>query len=126
MAPNPTPTRVAQKLKLLASRLRNSHVPLVASLAELENNLDGALDSSSDLIMMPVRMKISPNIKAATETRAVMMPPKKTRAKRVGDPAYGGGTQSGRKAKKARIAMRATALIEHLSLILAWGWQRVG
>ena len=42
---------------------------------------------------------IPPNVKGWTETRAVMMPPKKTRSKRAGDSAYGAGEKSGKKAK---------------------------
>jgi hypothetical protein len=52
---------------------------------------------------MPARQKIAPNIKTSTETKAAMMPPKKTRAKRImGDPAYGAGESSGRKAKRVK------------------------
>ncbi|KAF8951340.1 hypothetical protein BDZ97DRAFT_1887667, partial [Flammula alnicola] len=61
---------------------------------------------------LPRSQKLSPRLNSWPETRAVMMPPKKTRAKRAGDKAYGAGERSGKKAKTGASATADSADVQ--------------
>jgi hypothetical protein len=92
--------RLAEKLELLATRLRHSAVALPDLVSALEPELDDALNLTANVKLLPPSQKIPPNIKSWTETAKVMMPGKKKKRKRGGDSAYGAGEQSGKKVKQ--------------------------
>ena len=102
---NPLPTlQLAQKLEHIAACLRHNDPNFLApeDVFLLTENIDKIMGhvKQSCSSLLPQRVpNIPPNMKGWTETKAVMMPPKKTRSKRAGDPAYGAGEKSGKKAK---------------------------
>ncbi|KII90473.1 hypothetical protein PLICRDRAFT_136743, partial [Plicaturopsis crispa FD-325 SS-3] len=67
-----------------------------------------AMSSNGSGPLLPPRQRVPPNIKTSTETQRVM-PRTKTAPKRAGDPSYGGGENSGKKAKKARTTKEKVA-----------------
>lgn len=92
--------RMADKLERLAARLCRLVTLLPDAVLELEAHLDEALSSTIDMKLLPPSQHIPPNLKGWKETSAAMMPSKKTKRKRAGDPAYGGGQTSGKKVKR--------------------------
>ena len=104
--PSPAPSSLVEDLERLAAKMRISpdhepHPDLQVAVSRELSLLQGSTQ------LLPGRVpRIAPNQKSWPETRAVMvrMPPKKTKAKRTGDPAYGGGERSGKKAKTATAA----------------------
>ena len=96
--------QLAQKLEHLAACLRHNDSTLLVldDLSSLTERIDEVLERffrSRSSLLPPRVPNIPPNVKGWSETKAVMMPPKKTRSKRAGDPAYGAGEKSGKKAK---------------------------
>lgn len=91
-----------QKLERVAARLREVDEPCF-SLVNLNTALDECLDISgtfSEAGVLPTSQKVAPNVRTWNETKKVM-PAVKTGRKRMGDPAYGAGGASGKKAKES-------------------------
>ncbi|KAJ7832372.1 hypothetical protein B0H13DRAFT_1654230 [Mycena leptocephala] len=93
---------IAQKLEHVAARLRRPRKTAVLddALANLEATLDTMLLTTDDSQVLPSAQRLAPVVKDTT-ARQSMMPRVKTRRPPAGDPAYGGGSSSGLKAKKA-------------------------
>jgi hypothetical protein len=87
---------VAQRLEHFAAHFRQQGSVEQALRIESWLNSEISLESGS---LLPIKQKLAPRLNSWPETKAVMMPEKKTRAKRAGDKAYGAGETSGKKAK---------------------------
>lgn len=89
---------VAEKLECFTARFRQlgSAEQALWINSWLDNELACENMAGS---LLPVKQKLSPRLNSWPETQAAMMPPKKTRAKKRGDEAYGTGESSGKKAK---------------------------
>jgi hypothetical protein len=94
---------IAEKLERCAARIRQlgsvdseQALRINSWLEPLDNELSRENMAGS---LLPVKQKLSPHLNSWPETQAAMMPPKKTRAKKQGDKAYGAGESSGKKAK---------------------------
>lgn len=114
--PSPPPLSLVEDLERLAAKMRlNSNHEPHPDLQRVITQELSLLQGSTQLL--PDRLpQIAPNQRSWPETSAVMIrvPPKKTRAKRMGDPAYGAGERS---AKKAKLLKLTTAGKERYSLV---------
>ena len=98
--PSYDPSQLLQKIERLTARMRMNpeHIPSLG----FEVIIDQELSKYEGTQLLPTRSQpIPPNQKSWTETKAVMVPAKKTRQKRVGDSSYGAGERSGKKARAA-------------------------
>jgi hypothetical protein len=98
--PSYDPSQLLQKIERLIARMRMN--PEHISSLGFEVIIDQELSKYERTQLLPTRSQpIPPNQKSWTETKAVMVPAKKTRQKRVGDSNYGAGERSGKKARAA-------------------------
>lgn len=100
VVPSYNPSQLLQKIEQLTARMRMNpeHIPSLG----FEVIIDQELSKYEGTQLLPTRSQpIPPNQKSWTETKAVMVPAKKTRQKRVGDSSYGAGERSGKKARAA-------------------------
>lgn len=99
-SPSYDPSRLLQKIERLTARMR-MNPEQIPSLG-FEVIIDQELNKYEGTQLLPTRSPpIPPNQKSWSETKAVMVPVKKTRQKRVGDSSYGAGERSGKKARSA-------------------------
>lgn len=97
---------IIMKLERFTARLRalecdEDSQPI--SLTDLSRMLDRALSFTPSHVaaVLPVHQRVPPNSRSWNETKT-MMPSIKTRRKRVGDPAYGAGERSGKRARELK------------------------
>jgi hypothetical protein len=91
---------LAEKMELLAARLRRSGRKGTSSLPNLEAALDAMLIETDNSGVLPSSIHVAPSATSGwQETRKSMMPAVKMKRKAAGDAAYGGGASSGGKAK---------------------------
>ncbi|KAJ7926700.1 hypothetical protein B0H13DRAFT_2313198 [Mycena leptocephala] len=100
-------TRVVEKLECLAARLRcpRKKDSQLSSLGDLEAAVDAMMLLETDNgTVLPTAQYLAPNKSSSwAQTREAMMPGAKTKKKPAGGPSYGGGVNSGSKAKKAKL-----------------------
>lgn len=99
-------TVLAEKLETLAARLcrprtKESDLP---TLSTFEGHLQDMLNATDTGAVLPSAQYVKPNVNGWRQTQKSMavMPRVKTKARKAGDPAYGGGASSGSKVKRAK------------------------
>ncbi|KAJ7030978.1 hypothetical protein C8F04DRAFT_1263252 [Mycena alexandri] len=107
---------LAEKLELLAARLRHPRAKAqFPDLLPLEQTLDDVLAATDGSSVLPSAQRIPSNQSTAwAKTKASMMPAVKTKHKKAGDPAYGGGASSGSKAPKGEKLPKQRTTTENL------------
>ena len=98
--------QLANDLEILTRRIQENPSWTVPSLESLSATVRELLALSEDLSVLPRKLKVPPNVSTARETQASMMPRVKTKKKATLDSnAYGGGKNSGSKAKSRYIVL---------------------
>ncbi|KAJ7749398.1 hypothetical protein B0H16DRAFT_1551332 [Mycena metata] len=97
---------LAEKLERLAARLRRPRAkdPGFPSFSDFHDIVDNMLAGTDDSTILPSAQHVGPNANGWRQTQEAMgvLPKVKTRMRKAGDAAYGGGATSGSKAKKAK------------------------
>ncbi|KAJ7617818.1 hypothetical protein FB45DRAFT_702941, partial [Roridomyces roridus] len=92
---------LAERMEVLAARLRKCRRKELESLPALQEALDAMYLETDSSGVMPSAGYVAPNVSSGwKETEKAIVPGVKTKKRKVGDPAYGAGSSSGLKAKK--------------------------